>query len=451
MTGLSEPKRRSMKVLFSHAPEEVLEAIEARFHNGGSGLAGEVAAMARHERLERAALRLAFGPFLALFSTRDDGIDAPQFPRATLNRLWAQVGRRCPEPVKTLRNMVHIDPSATVPASLTNGLCAEAASILRNEPHASLALASEAQARELAAYFDTVSVAGPAVELLPEWLRRMDNDQLAVLRLMFKDADGLREDGRVRLMEILMAQLPRAAEVLRLIAALTDQAHADFIDASEMAVFPARLIEFAEAQAAAVALDARSMDADRAEACSGRLNRIAEVLKEFDVGFPGATGGSWTRRLVAVRQRLTSQLEQAYRAMPQAVEKALPMASKRLAGRMSRMGPDLDADASAPAVGQASAMLQLLAGTRSIAADLGCEGARRTAADAIAERVDAYAEEALRMLHDQASVDEARALALIEVAAEFLSLSRNAEAGSLVRRRAAVASSLDLDRDPEAA
>ena len=91
-----------------------------------------------------------------------------------------------------------------------------------------------------------------------------------------------------------------------------------------------------------------------------------------------------------------------------------------------------------------------MAGSRGAAAMLGCESLRRQVADAVAERIDQYAEQALQALHDGDAPDPDRALALLEVAAEFLILSRNEQAGALVRRRAAVALVRDGDNEDAA-
>ena len=439
MAGLSESKRRAMAVLMDLAPEDVLEAIEIRFQQSAGGLAADVVSLARDERLDRAVLRQAFGPVLGLTMPRRDGISAPIFPRAVPKRLWVEVARRRPEMTENFAAMVRRDSQAITPVDLADGLCAEAASVIRSVEPKALGLGSEADADDLAAYFDMASIARSALDRLPDWLGRPDGEHLTTLRLTFKDADAVREDGRARLMEILMATLPRAAEVLRLIAGLTDQASADFIDGTEMGSFPARLLDHVEALAGRVQLGWHDLGGSAADQVVADLIGLSEILHEFEIGFPGPVGGSWTRRLQAVRRRLTDEMETTFRAMPKVVEKALPLGSTRLAGRMSRQAPDLSADARSPAVARASAMLRILAGARSVTSDLGCEGARRAAAETIAERIDSYAEEALQMLHEGAITDTKRALDLIDVAADFLAMSRNEEAGALVRRRAAVA------------
>lgn len=441
MSGLSDSKRRAMAILMDRAPEEVLEAIEVRFHSAGPGLAADVASLARHERLERAVLRQVFGPLLPMMAARADGVPAPQFPRRVPKMLWEQVVQRQPEMADKLVTMVHLDPQTVVPVALADSLCAEAAAVLRSEEPARLGLKSPEQADDLAAYFDMMPMARSAVDQVPTWLGRLDGGQLTALRLTFKDADAIRPDGGIRLMEILVSRMPRAAEVMRVVAALTEPATAEFIDSTEMAHFPARLLDHVEAVSARVVLDRPRLSREMADQGVHDLVAISDIFREFDVGFPGISGGSWTRRLQAVRRQLTTQMEAAYRAMPQAVEKALPLVSTKLAGRMSRLVPDLTAEPSSDAVARASALLRILEGTRLVAVELGCEGARRAAADVIAERVDAYAEEGLHMLHDNAVTDPQRAIALITVAAEFLGLSRNAEAEALVLRRAAVATS----------
>lgn len=439
MSGLTNSKRRMMSVLMVQAPEEVLEAIVARFKQAGGDLATDVVTLARQELLERAVLSHAFEPVLPLFSPRADGVAAPSFSRSAPKKIWAEIARRRPELTENFTAMIRRDAEAIAPAGLADGILAEAASVVRSVDPATLGLASEAQADDLAGYIDLAPLVRAAGGKVPEWLGRLDGELQTSLRLTFKDADALREDGRARLMELLMTRLPRAAEVLRLIAGLTDQATADFIDRTEMAGFAARLLDHVEKLAARIKLDTPRLDHIQARQAISDLSGVSEVLGEFDLCFPAATGGDWTRRLLAVRRQLTSQLETAYRTMPKAVEKALPLVSIPLAGRMSRMGPDFSADSGSSAVDTARALLEVLAGTRSVAASLGCEGARRAAAEAMSERIDSYAEEALHMLHDRPTVEAERARELIEVAAEFLSLSRSPEAGALIRRRSAVA------------
>ncbi len=445
MAGLSDAKRQAMTVLMGHAPDAVLEAIESRFQSAGGGLAADVVALARGQRVQRATLRQTFGPLVGLMGARADGVSAPSFPRSTLQALWRAVEGQRPELTEQIASHLRMDPETVVPADRLDAVCQLATATVRNVEPASLGLSDAAMADDLAAFLEMAPIARKAQGSLADWLGRLDGEQQTVLRLAFKDADRLRVDGGARLMELMMAELPRAAEVLRLISALTDQAPADFIDGTELASFPTRLLQQAETLGARIQIDPTRIGVSEARAAITHLGQIAVILREFDLAFPGATGGNWTKRLQVVRRRLTDQLDTTFRSTPGVVDKALPLGAARLAGRMSRMVPDLAADPDAPSAHRATALLEILAGTRSLAADLGCEGTRRTVGEAVAGRVDSYAEEALRMLHDGDFEDRARAEKLIDMAAEFLSLSRNPEAGALVRRRMAVAGPTDLE------
>ncbi|MBN8552279.1 MAG: hypothetical protein J0L52_05235 [Caulobacterales bacterium] len=445
MASLSDAKRHAMALLMDRAPEEVLEAIETRFASAGGGLAADVVALARDQRCQRAALRQTFGPLVGLTAARQDGVAAPLFPRALLQTLWLAVERERPDLIEHITTRIRIDPQTLVQASVVDAVCEWAATTARNSDPDSLGLSSEAMAEDLAAYLDIVPIARKVGLSTIDWLGRLDNEQLTVLRLTFKDADAVREDGGVRLMELMMADLPRAAEVLRLISAITDQAPADFIDGTEMAGFPNRLLGHVESLSAQIRIDPVRVELAEARAVITDLTQISLILREFDLAFPAASGGAWTKRLQTVRRHLTSQLDATFRSIPGIVEKALPLGAARLAGRMSRMVPDLSADPEAPVVHRAVALLEILSNTRSLAAELGCEGTRRAAAEAVADRSDAYAEEGLRMLYDSDFEDRERAEKLIDLAAECLAQSRNLEAGALVRRRMAVACMTDLE------
>ena len=451
MSGLSETKRRAMAMLLGQAPEPVLQAIEERFQGSGGGLAADVVALARNERLNRAVLHHAFGPVLAFSAARADGVRAPFFAKAAFRRLWAGVRVRRPDLAETLMATVDREVDVIAPPGLIEGICLTAASIARGADPASLGLANRDEADDLAAYLDMSPFADAAIRRLPDWLGRMDGEQLAGLKLCFKDADAVREDGRARLLEMLLAQMPRAADILKLLSALTDHAGAEFIDRTEMAHFASRLIEHAETLGAGIRMDAPGLTLAAAESATADLVVVSDILTEFDLHFAGLHGGAWTPRLLAVRRRLTSEMEAAFRAMPKMIDRALPLGSIKLAGRMSRLAPDHSADPDSEIVHRARAALHILAGTRSASANLGSEGARRAAADGMAERIDSYAEESLQMLQQGVVEDTDRALALIEVAAEFLSLTRNEQAGALVRRRAAVAINRGEDQASEAA
>lgn len=438
MRDLSEPKRVAIATLIEAAPDAMLASIEAAFRTATSAPAVAVRELAAAAQVERAARTLAFQPILPLFAFRTDGVRAPRFPQATLALLWRELAARRPDAIAILATRVR-SQEPDVPGVLVDGLSAEAAALLREGDPARWGLAGEAQAESLAGFFELTPLARVTLPRLHEWLGRIDHERGVSLRLAFKDAAGVRDDGAACLLELMMGHLDHAGQVLRLVAAITDGAREAFIRNSELADFGERLVEFVEARAGEIrALGPRSTAAETDAAMAG-LSSAVEILSEFDMNVPPTPDGNWSRRLASARAAIGGQLETVVRGVEKLVDKALPLASTRIAGRMSRLAPNLAADPEAPAVHEARRALGMVHRLRGAASALGCESLRVQVAETVAVRVDSYAEEVLQLLHGGETEDPARALALLEVAAEFLGLSRDESAASLVRRRAAVA------------
>ncbi len=445
MPGLSEQKRAAMAQLIESAPDAMLASIEAAFRNSASEQARAVCDAAEAARVDRAARALAFEPVLPLFTQRSDGVRAPAYPKAALKALWRELSRRRPDAIAILAARIRAE-ERDVPSVLVDGLCAEAASILRDGQVSRWGLASDDEAESLAAFFELAPLARAALPRLHDWLGRVSDERGVALRLAFRDAAAVREDGAARLLELLMGHLGHAGQVLRLVAAITDGAKEGFIRGSELADFGERLVEFVEAQAGRLKrLGPRATVKDAEDAIEA-LEAASEVIAEFGLSIPHTSDGAWSQRLAAARGLMSSQLESTLRSAEKLVDKALPLASTRIAGRMSRRAPNLAADPGAPAVLEARAVLVVLDGCRGLAAAMGCESMRAQVAEAVATRADSYAEEVLQALHSGDVEDVPRALALLDVAAEVLALSRGEQAAALVRRRAAVA----LSSEPRA-
>lgn len=440
MAQLSESKRRALAAVIELAPDNLLTALGAQMQYAGGAAAAVALDLVRQALMERAAIATVFAPIVSMCDRGGDE-GKGRFSRATVRELWREVALRRPDQAQLVASYAQSGAIHELPAKVTDGLCAEAASIARGSEPASLRLASEAEADRLAAYLDLAPVARSAIERLDDWIGRLDEERAAALRLAFRDADGVREDARPLLMDMLEARLPNPGMILRLVSAVTDKASETFVQGTELADVCERLVSQVERLAASLKLGGRGFESLDAVRGAAAMQQAADILSEFDLAFPTSNGtsGPWTSRLAMARRRMTEQLESALREVARAVDRALPLGSTHLAGRMSRMAPNLAADPQAEGVGQARALLFLMENSRGAAAMLGCESLRRQAAEAAAERVDQYADQVLQALHDGEAPDPERALALLEVAAEFLTLSRNDQAGALVRRRAAVA------------
>lgn len=437
MAHLSEPKRRALVTVLEAAPERVLSALSVEMTYVGGAAAALTLGIVQDVLAERRAIAAVFSPI------------TPNTSGQTLRALWRALAERRPAPVRQVLDLAHAGGIRDLAPKLADGLCADAASVARGMEPAALRLKDDDQAERLASFLDLAPIARSLGENIGDWIGRLDRERLAALRLAFKDADDVREDGRPLVMEMLAARLPGPGMILRLVSAVTDNANERFVQGTELARIGEALVQRVEILADGLNLTGRAFaSADVAPAVAA-LQEASDILSEFEIAFPSHhEGGSWTTRLTAARRKMTEQLETVLRDTPRAVDRALPLGSAQLAGRMSRMIPNLSADPASDAVHRARALLSLLAGAKSAAMAMGCESLRKQAADMTAERTDQYAEQILQSLHDGDAEDEQRALALLEVAADFLSLSRGAEAGALVRRRAAVATEA---RDHQAA
>lgn len=440
MAQLSQQKERALAAVIDAAPDDLLRAINVQMQQAGGSAAAMVLSLSRRALVERGAIAAVFSPIAPLCRPSPWG-EAGRFPRRTLNLLWTRLAERRGEQVEVVMNLSHSGAIGELQAAMADGLCAEAASIARGVQPRELGLSSEADADELAAFLDLAPVARSAAGRLADWMSRLDEERAAALRLAFRDADRIGDDARPRLMDMLAARLPGPGMVLRLVSAVTDRASERYVQRTELAGIGERLVLRAELLASSLRLDDRRFGQADVAPSVASLQEAAEIMSEFDLAFPHAEAeeGAWSARLAAARKRMTEQLETALRGTPRAVDRALPLGSTHLIGRMSRMAPDLTADPASDAVARARALLSIIGPSRSAAELFGCESLRRQAAEAVIERVDAYADQVLQALHDREVEDQDRALALLDVAAEFLALVGNAQGSGLIRRRAAVA------------
>lgn len=440
MAQLSETKRRALAAVIELAPDDLLTALGSQMQYAGGAAAAIALDLVRQALMERAVTATVFAPIISMCDRGGD-TGGGRFSKATVRTLWREVAVRSPDQAQLVANYARSGAIHELPAKVTDGLCAEAASIVRGSEPARLKLASDEEAARLAAYLDLAPVARSAIERLDDWVGRLDEERAAALRLAFRDADGICEDARPLLMDMLEARLANPGMILRLVSAVTDRASESFVHGTELAAVCERLVQRVERLAAGIKLGGRGFEPLHARHAAASLQQASDLLSEFDLAFPSSNGvaGPWTSRLAQARRQMTEQLESGLREVGRAVDRALPLGSTHLAGRMSRMAPNLAADPQADEVGNARALLFLMENARCAAGMLGCESLRRQTAEAAAERVDQYADQVLQALHDGDAPDPERALALLEVAAEFLTLSRNEQAGALVRRRAAVA------------
>ena len=439
MSGLSPAHRAGLAALLASCGEPLLRSVSAAIAQLPGARAAELRLMLSEELRDRRRRALVFAPVAPMFRPRADGVAAMTFPAEVLPRLWRLACEGEPHLLPRLDDAS--DPDA---AAVADRICRAAASRVRDRPEivwpVDLAPGSrESGLWDLAACLDLAPLARRSLPSIDVWLKRPDGDQLAELRLLVKDCAAVHADGARRLLEMLLAHLEDAVLVLRIVTRTSGVAGREgFLSSSELADFVDRLLAGVHLRAARLAAW-RPGEGGDLQAVVADLEWCAAVLAELDVTLTLDPESPWGRAVREARLLLGDWLAGLLRAADKAVDRALPLANVRIAGRMSRKAPLLTAPARGESVDAAFTLLRLIGAARGATATFGCEGDRRTLVEALVARLTLYADEVLLMVNDGEAPDEDHALKLALVAARYLELIDAAPAGRTVRRRAAVA------------
>lgn len=437
MSGLTVAHKVALAAMLERCPDAMLKTVASAVAPLPGGRAAELRIMLADEQRDRVRRQFVMGPLVPMFRARVDGVQALTFPPTILARLWKAASNREPE---LLVRLDGDEPSVMV----ANRICLAAAAIVRDTPDL-IWPGGDDPARltgleDLAACLDLSHLARRALPSLEVWLKRPDGDQVAELRLLLKDAAGVRLDGAQRLLEILFSHLEDAVLILRI---LTQSSCAveqeDFLSASELSGFVDRLIAGVDLRAARIAAFKPAADITQVKDIIADLTWCANVLAELDVTLTLNPQSVWGKSVRDGRVLIAGRLSGLLRAADKAVDQALPWERVQTTGRMTRNAPQLDAPVDGDTVLAARSLLRLVGSVRGPASTFGCESDRKTLVEALTARLTDYADQVLRMLNDGEAPDEARAMKIMAFAAQCLDLIAATEAARTVRRRAAVA------------
>lgn len=437
MAELSVANQAALKAMIQSAPDDALAKLSRALRTTPGERVDWIRRVIMGEQAVRRMRTAAFRPLVPMFRMRMDGVRSLTFPAPVLGGLWRRVCERQAVLVDRAREMTVA--GGEIDAGLLDQFCVSAAAVLRDDPSSVWKPLQPERANELAACFDLAPLARSALPMLGRWTGPPDPDSEASLRLMMRDAERIGENAVFRMVEILLANIPEAALILRVIGRVANtDGQERFLAESELSDFGERLFERLEP--AAEALDAfhpsRAEPGD-AEAVAARLSTAAEILRQMELSLAFTPDGDWGGRLQTLKMRMSRGLDNAMALAPRLVDKALPMERVRIVGSMSRMAPVMDAAAHGPLVDHARSALAILHGAQSSAALLGCGGSRGQICETLQKRLMPYGDELIEGLNAGDAPDEAQAVRLAELCAEFLDLSEAAPAAKALRRRLA--------------
>lgn len=439
MTDLPAASQTAIIAMIDAAPDAALKTLSVALRSTPGARVEWIRGRILLEMDDRRMRDAAFGPLIALFRPRPDGVRGLTFPMIILKGLWKEVRRRQPQLLAQADEMTvgggEIDPL------LLDQLCLSAAALLRDEPGKAWVGLDPATAGSLASCFDLAPLARRGLPMLRAWTGRPDPEADAALRLMMRDAAQISDDAEPRMLEILFANIEQPGLILR-VASRMSGAGGDgrLLAESEMADFGERLLEQIEAAADVLsALDPASDDLAQVRAAAKRLDGAADLMGQMELSLDLTPEGAWGERFQGVKQRMGRTLGDLMGRCPRVVANALPMERKRVAGGVARMVPIMDARTDGPVIDQARRLLELLALTRQAALTLGCTGQRNQVCETLEKHLSAYGDEMVEALNAGGGAREEGMIALAELCAAFLEQADAEIPARTLRRRLAAA------------
>ncbi len=443
MGAIPDKRLGAVRMLIEQAPDRVVQGLRAALDSRRqTGPMAEVQSLVSAEMADRRLRDGVFGPLTPLCRDTDKAsLLSPAAPRL----LWSALKTDQPAAVAEARRATQALRRDDGPPPIYDELCRRAAEGLRdrNPPFDQTAALLEAGSAggldRLIAGLGLTSLARALLPRVPSWVRSMDGDSAAAVRLAFKDATEIDDNCAPTFMAMIHGQLEDAPwQILRVISAVMDRPSDRYLAASEMAEFGERLLDDMDQRIAAV----RAFDANEgpkgAVLLAASIHTATIIISEFEQWLDIAKDGPWGLRLAKAKKALAASVESRLKETPAAVAAALPAAPAHSSGKSARMIPRTTADLDKDAVRRAYALLTFLSESRSSAAHGGFAAKRSKILEDLDKQISVYGDDLIDSLHGGGDQAE-RLHAYIEVAADFLGLVRDPKAAEIVRRRAAVA------------
>ncbi|WP_140985973.1 hypothetical protein [Asticcacaulis tiandongensis] len=333
---LPEHKRVLIRQVVKAMPVQVLLSLERALGLTEDALLGDVHDIVSLELESHDIKAMIFRPFMPMFERREDGLSGVHFPVWVLDNLWKALERHQTALFArlhiTMRGFSQSDPVPPVFTELVDA----SAQMLRQRPELMLPEGHDADDQaliaEFAAYLDIYHTAREAIRKMPEWLGRLTADKAVAIRILFKDAGRLAEDGGLRWLEVVFANLEDGADIMAFVGIASDRANDRFLSQSELAVFGERVLEAAEGAQRRLMPLIRTPDR-LAEAAEMALQAL-HLTQTMETAIELTRDGPWGQRVARIRQAVAAQVESQIERLQPAIERALPTKAERHHGRV---------------------------------------------------------------------------------------------------------------------
>ena len=389
----------------------------------------------------RYAKDAVFAPYLPLFEARADGLNAVEFPRWLLDNLWRALETHEPELYQqsrfALRGLRAEDPTPVVFFRLVTA----AAAICREHPGDVLpkspARGDSEEVAEFAHYLDLHRILRTVLAKLPDFLGRIDAEKAAALRLMFKDACAISDEGGMRFMEVIFSHLEDGGQIIKFIATVSDRPNDRFLAESELADFGERIIERIEEGLE----DLKSAIGGKGDgALNGAGLRVAQSvgqLQSFSHYIEMTRDGPWSKRVAEASKQIAMLVETRLKGAERIFEDALVMKSERVYGRVKKDVPKMDKFPKPEVVDRARNCAAFVREVRATANAGGFATLHTKTVQGLEAQLDAYFEALLDVANGEDPFDSDQVMTFFELVTDLMEVLCGEEKAVVGRRRVA--------------
>ncbi|MDV6331912.1 hypothetical protein [Asticcacaulis sp. 201] len=453
MPLIADNRLALLRGLVKTLPQTALRSLETALGLTNDQKMVEVRELISSEMECRHVKDAVFAPYLPMFQDRADGLEGVQFERWILDNLWSALESREPElhaeARYVLRGLRTEDPTPVVFFRLVNA----AAGIIRETPE--LALRRNAtdddreELAEFAKYLDLHRLSRQVLSRLYDFMGRIDADKAAALRVLFKDAAAIDEEGGYRFLEIIFANLEDGAQIIKFVATVSDRPKDRFLAESELADFGTRILDQIENSLVSL----KAFMGNRNAACNldeagDRVALCLAQLQSFGHYIELAREGPWGKRVAEAHKIISELVETQLKTAERSVEDVLPFRSERIYGRIKREVPDFTKTLPAEAVAKARQTLVFMRKIRNIANAGGFAALHSKVAQAIEIRLDAYFTELLALANGEDPFDTEQLFGLFELVSDLMQALCGEDKGAVARRRMASSNLFNPSKSP---
>lgn len=348
MGVIADTRLNLLKGLVKTLPQASLRSLELALGVTKDEALGEVRDLISIELEFRYAKEAVFLPYMPLFETRPDGLNAVEFPMWLLDNLWRALEVHETELYTqaryAMRGLRAEDPTPVVFFRLVTA----AAEILRKYPDDVLpktpGKGDAEEVSEFAHYLDLHRIIRTTLAKLPDYMGRIDAEKAATLRLMFKDACAISDEGGARLMEVIFANLDEGAQIIKFLATVSDRPNDRFLAESELADFGERILEHIEDGLVDLKafMDNKSHSAGTLAAAGDRIAQCLAQLASFAHYIELSRDGPWGKRSAEAHKKIAVMVEGQLKGAEKLFAEALPIRSERIYGKTKREVPDFN-------------------------------------------------------------------------------------------------------------